>query len=91
MDSLNTDSYIPFSSFGTMVIDPINPNRMYVTTGHPSSQAPFGNYPYFTLGIYATDDGGVTWQQINNGLTTSNLFNSGTIFTTSLNLSKLSM
>ena len=44
-----------------MVIDPINPNRMYVTTGHPSSQAPFGNYPYFTLGIYATDDGGVTW------------------------------
>jgi len=80
LDSLNTDSYIPFSSFGTMVIDPINPNRMYVTTGHPSSQAPFGNYPYFTLGIYATDDGGVTWQQINNGLTTSNLFNSGTIF-----------
>lgn len=77
---LNTDNDIPFSSFGTLVIDPINTNRMYVTTGHPSGEAPFGNYPYFTLGVYGTDDGGVTWQQINNGLITSNLFNSGTIF-----------
>ncbi|MES2762767.1 MAG: T9SS type A sorting domain-containing protein [Bacteroidota bacterium] len=71
---LNTDLQIPFSSVGVLVIDPVNPDRMYVTTGTPNG-APDVNYytmtrdfPLFTIGIYATDDGGVNWHQINNGL-----------------------
>ncbi len=87
---LNTDLYIPFSATGNLVIDPINPNRMYVTTGHPNDvlniNTPTGiagsitDYPIYTTGLYATDNGGETWVQINNGLATSNLFNGGTIF-----------
>ncbi len=87
---LNTDLYIPFSATGNLVIDPIEPNRMYVTTGHPNDvlniNTPTGiagsitDYPIYTTGLYATDDGGNTWQIINNGLASSNLFNGGTIY-----------
>jgi hypothetical protein len=76
---LNTDLDIPYSSVGVLVIDPTNPNRMYVTTGHPSA-ASVGPYGYFTIGIYGSDNGGISWQQINMGLSTTNLINSGAIF-----------
>ncbi len=43
---LNTDPYIPFSSVGELVIDPINPQRMYVTTGTPGGAPDL--VPYIT-------------------------------------------
>lgn len=84
---INTDPYIPFSSLGVLVIDPVNPSRMYVTTGEPCGNEGFegyhatNDYPYYTLGIYATDNGGQSWQKINNGIGTNTLlFITGSIY-----------
>jgi hypothetical protein len=86
---IKTDLYIPFSSVGELVIDPINPLRMYVTTGTPGGGQdliPYittqRDYPNFTIGVYATDDGGNTWTQITttaNGIG-SGLFNGGSTY-----------
>ncbi len=80
---LNTDRDIPFSSIGNLVIDPSNPERMYVTTGTPNGGFDVGSYltnqrdfPLFTSGIYGTDDGGNTWMKINTGIS-SNLIDFG--------------
>jgi hypothetical protein len=83
---LNTDNQIPFSSLGVLVIDPINPDRMYVTTGTPNGAPEVAYYtlardfPLYTLGIYATDDGGDNWVQINNGINASLLNAGGSIY-----------
>lgn len=85
-ERLNTDHDIPFSNMGNLVIDPINPNRMYLTTGTPNG-APDVSYislqrdfPLYTTGIYGTDDGGVTWTKINNGISPNLIDFGGTIF-----------
>jgi|JI10StandDraft_1071094.scaffolds.fasta_scaffold06734_2 hypothetical protein len=83
---LNTDIQIPFSSFGVLVIDPINPQRMYVTTGTPNGAPDVAYYtlardfPLYTSGIYGTDDGGVNWVSINNGINASLLNAGGSIY-----------
>lgn len=83
---LDTDPYIPFSSLGVLVIDPVNPSRMYVTTGDPCGDESFlgyyatNEYPLYTLGIYGSDDGGQSWQKINTGIGTALLNNPGTIY-----------
>lgn len=82
---LNTDKYIPFSSIGELLIDPTNPNRMYATTGKYTGSSGFmplesiRDYPLYTIGIYASDDAGVTWEKINTGIDPA-LFTGGIIY-----------
>jgi hypothetical protein len=85
-DRLNTDLQIPFSSFGVLVIDSVDPQRMYVTTGVPNG-APeiayhtmYYDYPLFTSGIYGTDDGGLNWVPINNGISNNLIGLGGNIY-----------
>jgi hypothetical protein len=83
---INTDPYIPFSSLGVLVIDPTNPARMYVTTGDPCGTESFlgyyatNEYPNFTLGIYGSNDGGLSWQTVNSGISSNLLANAGSIY-----------
>lgn len=83
---LNTDNQIPFSSLGVLVIDPVDPQRMYVTTGTPNGAPDVAyhtlarDFPLYTLGIYATDNGGDNWVQINNGMNASLLSAGGSIY-----------
>jgi hypothetical protein len=57
----NGSSGLPDETVSSLVADPGNRNRFYAAVASPS---PTGNQ-----GVYRSDDGGVTWTAVNNGLT----------------------
>jgi hypothetical protein len=54
---------LPDQAVSDLVADPSNPNRFYAAVPAPFSAGPTGNE-----GIYRSDDGGLTWTQINTGI-----------------------
>ncbi|MEM8906413.1 MAG: T9SS type A sorting domain-containing protein [Bacteroidota bacterium] len=47
----------PYLAIGDIVLDPQNPNTIYVGTGDPS----ITGYPFIGDGVYKSTDGGQTW------------------------------
>ena len=50
----------PYLAIGTIVLDPQNPNTLYVGTGDPQ----ISGYPFVGDGIYKSTDAGQTWTNI---------------------------
>jgi photosystem II stability/assembly factor-like uncharacterized protein len=50
----------PFLSIGTIVLDPSNPQTVYVGTGDPN----ISGYPFIGDGIWKSTDGGTNWEHI---------------------------
>jgi photosystem II stability/assembly factor-like uncharacterized protein len=56
----NVTDHLPTSSIGAIAIAPSNESRVYVGTG----EANFANHSRYGLGIYRSDDGGLTWDHL---------------------------
>jgi hypothetical protein len=71
---LNTDLGIPFTSVSDFSIDPNNNMNLILSTGLADvsliiDQVNVGaTNPIWTMGIYKSTDGGLTWNPINSGL-----------------------
>jgi hypothetical protein len=80
--SLGTDQ-LPVTSVSDIAIDPTNPNTIYISTGLGDNMI-YQRYrpndgvtnPIHTIGIYKTDDHGVTWENVS--LDMLNSFTKGT-------------
>ena len=53
--------FLPYSQTSCLLINPKNPNVMYLGTGDP-------NYYYSGLGVWKTCDGGANWSQQTSGM-----------------------
>lgn len=73
--SMNTDVQLPQTTVSGIAINPTNPDNIFISTGDGdggyglrfSTNHAFAN-PVSTIGVYRTNDGGLTWESINNGL-----------------------
>lgn len=73
--SMNTDVQLPQTTVSGIAINPNNPDNIFISTGDGdggyglrfSTNHAFAN-PVSTIGVYRTNDGGLTWESINNGL-----------------------
>lgn len=81
---VNTDQ-LPLASASDVVINPINSNQIFISTGHCDdkfytsfSQNNSSINPIYTTGVYRSNDYGSNWEPINDGLL-SNFTDGGTI------------
>lgn len=58
-------SFLPGVQFGSLAIDPVNPNIMYAGSGEPSYAQIYGWGGY---GTFKSTNSGATWTQINSGM-----------------------
>jgi hypothetical protein len=71
--NLNTD-LLPFCSVADVCINPKKTSQIFIATGYADDGFAakydpnwYHANPIFTIGIYRSNDGGITWNPINNG------------------------